>query len=69
MSRPFGIKSTPSYCLHKSSGRDFATLNGLPVYLGKHGTPEGWEKFDRILGVDYLRSGRTTPHEQAAAHK
>jgi hypothetical protein len=50
MSRPVGkSKKTPAYCLHKSSGSAFVTLDGKPVYLGSYGTPENRAAYDKTI--------------------
>jgi integrase len=50
-------KNTPSYCLHKTSGRAYVTLDGKPVYLGDYGTPESRENYDRAVG-EWMANGR-----------
>ena len=57
MPRPAGSKVTPAYCLHKSSGRAYVTLDGRAIYLGTFGTPESREKYDRTIG-EWLANGR-----------
>jgi len=48
---------TPSYRLHRPSGRAVVTLNGKDHYLGKHGTPESREAYDRLV-AEWLAQGR-----------
>src|SRR5438552_2747891 len=55
MSRPTSRK--PAYCLHKQSGRGLVVLNGRFVYLGKHGTPESLDQYDRVVG-EWIARGR-----------
>jgi hypothetical protein len=55
MARPKSLK--PSYCLDKSSGRAFVTLNGR-VYLGKHGTQASRDEYDRVIG-EWITTGRS----------
>jgi hypothetical protein len=43
-------KAKRAYCLDKSSGRAFVTLNGRRTYLGKHGTPASRDEYDRVIG-------------------
>ncbi len=47
MPRPASLK--PSYCLDRSSGRAFVTLNGKRVYLGAHGTQASRDAYDRVI--------------------
>src|SRR5687767_14973162 len=63
MSRPRSLK--PAYCLAKDSGRAFVTLNGKHIYLGKHGTQESRDGYDRVIG-EWIAAGRYNA-EQAAA--
>jgi len=56
MPRPKSLK--PSYCLDRSSGRAFVTLNGHRKYLGKHGTQESRDAFDAAIG-ERIAQGRT----------
>lgn len=39
----------PSYCLHKNSGRAVVRLNGKDHYLGKYGSPESQEEYQRLI--------------------
>ena len=41
----------PSYCLHKRSGRAVVRLNGKDHYLGKYGSPESQEQYQRLIQV------------------
>ncbi len=45
----------PSYRLHKPSGQAVVTLNGHDHYLGKHGSPQSRQAFDRLL-AEFLAS-------------
>ena len=56
MSRPTARK--PSYCLHKPSGRTYATINGKPVYFGRHGTPESRDRYDLAI-AEWIATGRS----------
>ncbi|XZE20345.1 hypothetical protein SH449x_000213 [Pirellulaceae bacterium SH449] len=38
----------PGYCLHKPSGRAYVNLGGRVVYLGKYGTPESRDEYNRV---------------------
>lgn len=42
-------RKSPSYRHHKASGQALVELGGKRIYLGKHGTPESWEKYHRLL--------------------
>lgn len=39
----------PSYRLHKPSGQARVIIGGEHIYLGKHGSPESWEKYHRVV--------------------
>ncbi len=39
----------PSYCLHKPSGQARVIIGGEHIYLGKHGSPESWEKYQQAI--------------------
>jgi integrase len=39
----------PKYRLHKGSGQALVQINGERIYLGKHGTPESEEKYQRLI--------------------
>ncbi|HBE69433.1 MAG TPA: integrase [Planctomycetaceae bacterium] len=41
---------TPSYRLHRPSGRAVVTLNGRDYYLGPHGSPESKREYERLIG-------------------
>lgn len=58
MARPKTLK--PAYCLHKSSGRAYVTIDGKTVYLGTHGTQESRDQYDRVIG-EWIGRGRTLP--------
>jgi integrase len=66
MSRPLGSKSIPTLCLHKASGRAYVTLDSRPVYLGRFGTPESREKYDRIIS-EWLGNDRRLPSPVVSA--
>jgi len=51
---------TPSYRLHKPTGRAVVTLCGRDFYLGEYGTRESRAEYDRIIG-EWLANGRTLP--------
>jgi len=39
----------PKYRLHKATGLAVVTLNGADHYLGRHGTAESREQYDRLI--------------------
>ena len=47
----------PSYRLHKGSGQALVQINGERIYLGKHGSKESKEKYQRIV-AEWLVSVR-----------
>lgn len=49
----------PSYRLHKSTGLAVVTLLGRDYYLGRHGTDESRQRYDRLI-ARYLQT-RSTP--------
>jgi hypothetical protein len=52
--------------LRHNSGQAFFRVKGTNIYLGKHGTPESREKYERLIG-EYLASGRHEPAKPASA--
>src|SRR3954467_6151279 len=57
MPRP---KSTPTYCVHKGSGRAYVTIEGRQIPLGVANTPESRDAYDRIIG-QWFSNGRRLP--------
>ncbi|MFH1745825.1 MAG: site-specific integrase [Planctomycetota bacterium] len=51
---------TPSYRKHKASGRACVTLSGRTFYLGKYGSDESRQKYDRLV-AEWLANGRRWP--------
>lgn len=47
----------PAYRLHKSTGTARVTLSGKEISLGKHGSPESIEKYNRLVGA-WVSNGR-----------
>ena len=39
----------PSYCLHRRSGRAVVRIGGQDHYLGRYGTPESHERYERAM--------------------
>lgn len=50
----------PKYRLHRPSGQAVARFNGIDYYLGKHGSPESRDEYDRLLG-EWMINGRQAP--------
>ena len=51
---------TPSYRLHKPTGKAVVTLAGRDFYLGRHGSEESRVEYDRLV-AEWLVSGRRLP--------
>lgn len=47
----------PSLRLHRPSGQAVVTLSGVDRYLGRYGSPEAKQAYDRLLG-EWLAAGR-----------
>ena len=58
MPRPKSLK--PAFCCHKSSGRAFVKLDGKRIYLGRHGSQESKDAYDRAIG-EWISRGRLAP--------
>lgn len=58
-------KSPPSYRLHKPTGQAVVTLNGRDHYLGRHGTRESKDAYDRLI-AEWLTCGRNLPRPAPA---
>lgn len=58
---PSRSASRPSYCIHTARNQAYVRLNGEIIYLGPPGSPESWEKYDRLIatwvqaGLVYVR--------------
>ena len=39
----------PSYSLHKASQQPVCRIEGRDVYLGKYGSPESYERYERAI--------------------
>ena len=55
---PKKARHVPSYRLHKPSGQARVIINGEHVYLGKYGSSESQEKYDRVV-AEWLAARRT----------
>ena len=60
MSRSSGTPRIPKYRLHRPSGLAVARFNGVDYYLGKHGSQESRDEYDRLLG-EWMMKGRQAP--------
>ena len=54
----------PKYRLHRPSGQAVASFNGIDYYLGKHGSQESRDEYDRLLG-EWIIKGRQPPSKSA----
>ncbi len=59
---------TPSYRLHRPTGLAVVTLNGRDHYLGKHGSPESREEYDRLIAEWLVNGRRASEPAQAPAN-
>lgn len=50
----------PKYCRHKASNRAFVVLDGRFIYLGRYGTQDSHDLYDRLIG-EWIARGRQTP--------
>ena len=50
-------KDKPSYCRDKTTDRAYVTLNGKVKYLGRYGTRESKDNYDRVIG-EWIAAGR-----------
>ena len=55
---------TPSYCLHKATGQAVVRIDGKDCYLGKYGTPQSRDAYDRLI-AEWLAGGRRLPTAKA----
>ena len=55
----------PAYRLHKQSGQAIVTVDGRDITLGKHGTPESREKYNRLI-AEWVANGRHLKPKAAA---
>src|SRR5262245_39806375 len=51
-------RKTPSYRLHKPTGRAVVTLGGRDFYLGRFRSPESRAEYDRLV-AEWLANCRT----------
>src|SRR5258708_1170623 len=56
--------NAPTYCLHRQSGRAYATIDAKQHLLpGPYNSPESRAAYDRLL-AEWLNSGRTLAHKE-----
>jgi integrase len=55
----------PSYCRHRGSGQAYVQLDGRDFYLGKHGTKESRDAYDRKI-AEWIAAGRRLPVDPLA---
>lgn len=60
MARPKGTVGIPSYRLHRASGRAVCTIAGRDYYLGRHGSEQSRQAYNRLI-AEYMASGRQGP--------
>ena len=53
-------KRTPSYRRHRASNRAYVEFDGHRIYLGRYGSPESREEYDRLI-AEWLSNGRKLP--------
>ena len=51
------MPKVPTYCCHKASRQAVVHLDGQDIYLGRFGTPESRERYNRIV-AEWLANGR-----------
>ena len=56
---------TPQYRLHKPTGQAVVTLDGRDFYLGKFGSLESRDEYDRLL-AEWMANGRRMPKGPAS---
>src|SRR5688500_3724586 len=51
----------PKYRHHRSTGRAYVEFGGKPIYLGRHNTPESWERYHRLISERLASGGGLRP--------
>src|SRR4051794_31240345 len=64
VSNSSGSSRVPKYRLHRPSGLAVARFSGVDYYLGKHGSEESRNEYDRLLG-EWMMKGRQLPAKVA----
>ncbi len=57
----------PVYGLHKARGQARVILDGRHIYLGRYGSPESHDKYDRLI-AEYLAAGRDLTRMPSLEH-
>ena len=52
--------SLPNYGKHSARNLARVRIQGKDYYLGEYGSPESYERYDRLI-AEYLASGRRSP--------
>ena len=60
MSATFKSTQVPQYCHHRASGQAVVRFNGHDYYLGKFGSPENHDEYDRLVG-EWMIKGHQAP--------
>lgn len=55
----------PKYRFHKARNCAVVTIQGTDLYLGKHGSPEAWEKYHRLV-AEWMASHHDPPPDRVA---
>jgi integrase len=58
--RPRGRQGDPKYRHYKPKDLAVVRIDGRDIYLGRHGSPESWEKYYRVL-AEWRLGGRAAP--------
>jgi integrase len=66
MARPKGSTKTPSYRLHRASGRAIVTIAGHDHYLGEFESEKSRDRYDQLI-AEWLRNGRPVSDTRGAA--
>ena len=59
-------KGVPSYRFHKASGQAIVTLEGRMMYLGRFGSEESRERYERVVSEWMAQGQDLTPGENSA---
>jgi integrase len=59
------VHKPPKYSKHKASGQAVVTIAGTDVYLGRYGSKESREAYDRAV-AEWLAAGRSAPAQKSA---
>jgi len=65
---PLKPRRIPSYRLHKPSGRARVIIDRRHIYLGNYGSPESWEKYNRLIAERLNGGSGSTPRPTGQNH-